>query len=295
MKYTSYLDEYLNYLSYMKVAEETQKNYIHNITRFFERCDIDVEELTKADVNKFFMNWLEEDGHKYSGLKLMKSSMCSFYRVVCDELGLTNNNPMVGVKLPSARRIDDDKKTKHHMAFSKQDVLALIHNAKNVRDRAVIAMLFQTGMRFVELSNITLEMYLNRDEEGCIHLTRTKGNKERNIYLSDTVVDYIEKYLPTRKNGSEWLFTSNTGVQLDRQSTSRMLKVTAKRAEFEEYKVKEISNHCMRASLASHLLNETDTPVMAVASTLGNSSDVCLRHYYNKSEIKTCNVMKNVI
>lgn len=132
-----------------------------------------------------------KDGHAYSTLEIMVRSLSSFYNIILDELQLVDMvNPMVGIKLPKRK-----EEQEHHMVLVKDEVMALIHNAKNIREKAMLMFMFNTGVRFCEISNVTLDMYLNRDSNNAIDLVITKGMKPRTVYLSENTCKVIDKYI----------------------------------------------------------------------------------------------------
>ena len=232
-----------------------------------------------------------KDGHAYSTLELMVRSLSSFYNVIIDELQLVDmENPTVGIKLP--RRKEEQE---HHIAISKDDIMAIIRHAKNVREKAMIMLYFTTGIRYCELSNITLEQYQNR-VEGKITLEVTKGSKERDIYISDSVASIIDEYINTIRKDGKWLFMSNQSTQIDGQSFSRTLKCLARRADLDDEIVTKISNHCLRSSFASYNINN-GTPVAVVAKAMGHKSgiSVVLNNYYHENKEDVKNMMLSMV
>lgn len=286
-----YIKSYTKYAEYIDLSVNSIHTYIENITKFFNAVNKNVEDIKKADVNMYLMKY--KDGHAYSTLEIMVRSLSSFYNIILDELQLIGMvNPMEGVKLPRKK-----EEQEHHIALDKEEVMALIHNAKNVREKAMLMFMFNTGVRFCEISNVTLEMYINRGENNAIDLVVTKGMKPRTIYLSDNTCKEIDKYIDTmRKDGCDYLFVSNYGTKMDKQCCSRTWKCLARRAGFDEDKIVKLSNHCFRASYATYCLNELEIPILNVASSMGHSKpDVTLQHYYKKSEKKIEGFMKEVV
>lgn len=287
----NYIDSYREYAEYIELSAKSIDTYIENVAKFFNAVDKNVEDIKKADVNMYLMKY--KDGHACSTLEIMVRSLSSFYNIILDELQLTDMvNPMVGIKLPKRR-----EEQEHHMVLVKDEVMALIHNAKNIREKAMLMFMFNTGVRFCEISNVTLDMYLNRDNNNAIDLVITKGMKPRTVYLSNNTCEVIDKYIADmRKDDCEYLFVSNQGTKMDKQSCSRTWKCLAKRAGFTDEKIAKLSNHCFRASYASYCLNDLEIPILAVASSMGHSKpDVTLEHYYKKDEKKMESFMKEIV
>lgn len=293
MKFNECVNEYKNYNDYMEIANSSTETYLSNCKRFFEVVDKDVEDVKKSDVNRYLMNFKET--HSYSSLELMVRSLSSFYKVMIDELELFDIvNPTNGIKLPKRK-----EEQEHHMALTKQQVEQLLRHCKNCREVAMIKLFVKSGIRFHELSNITLEQYLNRGEDNSIELVVTKGSHNRMIYLGDDVIEAIDKYINTlRKNdcGCDRLFVSNQGTPMDRCATSRTLKCIARRADFDEEFISKLSNHCLRSTFSSININN-GVPVPIVAKALGHKSgiSVVLNHYYKENQDDIKNIMCNTI
>lgn len=292
MKYENYIDDYKEYMEYIGKSEVTVETYLNNCKWFFNSIDKDVEDIKKSDINRFMMEYKKT--HSHSSLELIINSLSSFFKVVAEELELIEENPVKDIKLPK-RKVEQN----HHMALTKDEIMGIIRQCKNSREKAMIMLMFQTGVRFKEIANLTLEQYNNRDEDNGILLVETKGGKPRMIYLSNNVCKVIDEYISTIRKDGEWLFVSNTGKKMERKCMSNTLKVLAKRSGLSEEKVIKISNHCLRASYASYLLNETNTPISLVSASMGHSDistgSVLLKHYYNIDNNKVENIMTNII
>lgn len=291
MNLNDYIKSYTEYAEYIDLSANSIHTYIENVTKFFNTVNKNVEDIKKADVNMYLMKY--KDGHAYSTLEIMVRSLSSFYNIIINELQLVDmENPTVGIKLP--RRKEEQE---HHMVLKKDEIMDLIHCAKNIREKAMLMFMFNTGVRFVEIRNVTLDMYKNRDENNAINLVITKGMKPRTVYLSETTCEYIDEYIETmRKDGCEYLFVSNQGTQMDGQSCSRTWKCLARRAGFDEGKIAKLSNHCTRASYASYCLNDLNMPIVLVANSLGHSKpDITLEHYYKADSNKIESFMKEVV
>jgi integrase/recombinase XerD len=138
------------------------------------------------------------------------------------------------------------------------------------RDRAVIELLYGTGMRISELSNIDLDDI--ESDSGTVVVTG-KGNKQRLIPVGTYALEAIEKYvcgerleLVIKGSGSRKLFLNKRGKPLSRQSAWECVSQAAQRAD-----VTGVSPHTMRHSYATHLL-ERGADVRTVQELLGHAS-----------------------
>lgn len=123
----------------------------------------------------------------------------------------------------------------------------------HLRDRALLELLYATGMRVSEVSDLTLEQVnLEVGYLRCIG----KGNKERVIPLGKTALDAVRRYLRrlrpalARARSGSWMFLSRTGRKLDRTSLWRLVRKYAAAVGAPA----NVSPHSLRHSFATHLL-----------------------------------------
>jgi integrase/recombinase XerD len=138
------------------------------------------------------------------------------------------------------------------------------------RDRAIVELLYGTGMRISELSNIDLD---DIDSDSGTVVVTGKGSKQRLIPVGTYALEAIEKYvrgerleLVVKGAGSRKLFLNKRGKSLSRQSAWECVSQAAKRAD-----VTGVSPHTMRHSYATHLL-ERGADVRTVQELLGHAS-----------------------
>ena len=138
------------------------------------------------------------------------------------------------------------------------------------RDRAIVELLYGTGIRISELSNIDLD---DIDSDSGTVVVTGKGNKQRLIPVGTYALEAIEKYvrgerleLVAKGEGSRKLFLNKRGKSLSRQSAWECVSQAAKRAD-----VTSVSPHTMRHSYATHLL-ERGADVRTVQELLGHAS-----------------------
>lgn len=137
-----------------------------------------------------------------------------------------------------------------------------------MRDKAMLELLYATGLRVTEL----ISMQLNQIslQQGVIRVTG-KGNKERLVPIGEEASYWIGKYLKEGRihllrKESDILFPSSRGVQMTRQTFWHRIKYYAKKAEIGA----ELSPHTLRHAFATHLLNH-GADLRVVQMLLGHS------------------------
>lgn len=184
-------------------------------------------------------------------------------------------------------------KNREQSALTGEQVRAMVNAATNLRNKAIIMMLAQTGLRIHELLNITLEQYESRSNN--ILVIRGKGDKDRLIGLSDETIKLIDSYITNeRKNGCEYLFVGNQGNKMDGKNTSAMLKVAARKAGIENWEELHISNHTMRRTFAT-MMSEADVPIEVISKAMGHSNPaLTMQRYIKRTEKRAVDAMLGV-
>lgn len=184
-------------------------------------------------------------------------------------------------------------KNREQSALNGEQVRAMVNAATNERNKAIIMMLAQTGLRIHELANITLEQYESRSNN--VLVIRGKGDKDRLVGLADETIKLIDSYIANeRKDGCEYLFVGNRGNKMDGKNTSAMLKVCARKAGIENWEELHISNHTMRRTFAT-MMSEADVPIEVISKAMGHSSvAITANRYIKRTEQRAVNAMSIV-
>ncbi len=175
-----------------------------------------------------------------------------------------------------------------------------IHSEQGLRDRAIVELLFSSGLRVSELVNLNRDHVNTKRRE---FMVRGKGQKDRPIFISQSAADWVNKYLVQRQDNLPPLFlsysrnqtTNTTGDyrRLTPRSIQRLVTHYARLAGI----TKHVSPHTMRHSFATDLLmNGAD--LRSVQSMLGHSNisttqvythvtDEHLREVYEKFHSET--------
>jgi integrase/recombinase XerD len=137
--------------------------------------------------------------------------------------------------------------------LSEADVEALLaapatETPLGLRDRAMLEMLYATGLRVSEL--VGLKIFQVSLESGVVRVMG-KGSKERLVPLGEEAVQWISNYLKERKSDSDALFITSRGGGMTRQAFWHLIRRYGKRA----IPGKRLSPHVLRHAFATHLIN----------------------------------------
>jgi len=141
------------------------------------------------------------------------------------------------------------------------------------RDKAILELLFSTGLRVSEISNLKIDsINLKKDE----FTVRGKGDKPRVVFLSNQAKYWLAEYLKLRKDSNPYLFISHDRAAKNRKNEEKGLSPRSIQRLVEKYSkaagiTKKVTPHTMRHSYATDLLmNGAD--IRSVQSMLGHSS-----------------------
>lgn len=271
MSISNLITDFLEYLELERnVSQLTIKNYDHYLKRFLDFADdLDPKEIDLNLIRKYRL-YLSRKPLKRVTQNFFLIALRAFLRYLA-RINIQTLSPEkveLGDADPAPLKVLDDP----HL---KQLLLAPDTGRKNgLRDRAILETLFSTGLRVSELASLNRDaINLNRREFGIIG----KGGKERVVFLSDSAVNWLERYLTFRKDTFKPLFIRFQG-KVDPANNGESMRLTPRSIEriVEKY-VKELglpvkaTPHTLRHSFATDLLvNGAD--LKSVQEMLGHSN-----------------------
>ena len=185
-------------------------------------------------------------------------------------------NPAEGLKAPKI-----EKKAPGILTVDEVDLLLSQpkeNTAKGVRDRAMLELLYATGIRVSELIHLTL-----RDVNLKLgYLTCSQSERERVIPFGATAKTAVEAYMAWARaellgeNSSEWLFVNCSGKSMSRQGFWKILKGYAVSAGIQQ----DITPHTLRHSFAAHLV-QNGADLKSVQEMMGHSDISTTQIYMN--------------
>lgn len=262
--------EFLEYLEIEKNRSQlTIRNYDHYLSRFLDWAKIGRPEQITTDIVRRFRLYLnrfeDEKGKK------MKKVTQDYYIIALR--GFLKYMAKRDIETLSSEKVELGKAKERDVEFLELDeVERLIKSVKgdkleDLRDRAMIELLFSTGLRVSELANLNIENINLKSGEFSV---RGKGDKIRLVFLSNSAKIALNEYMMHRKDVSPALFVSlrnREASRLTQRSVERIVKKYAARAGI----VKKITPHTLRHSFATDLLRN-GADIRSVQAMLGHSS-----------------------
>ena len=199
-----------------------------------------------------YQAWLTDSGYKQTSRARMLSAIRRLFQYLHREKVRADDPSalLVSPKLP--QRLPKD--------LSEQQVDALLdapdpNDPLELRDKAMLELLYATGLRVTELVSLTMENVSLR--QGVVRVTG-KGGKERLVPMGESAVDWVETFLAEGRpvllqdNSSDVVFPSKRARQMTRQTFWHRLKYYAVLAGID---TETLSPHVLRHAFATHLLN----------------------------------------
>jgi integrase/recombinase XerD len=259
-----WVDQFLRYLRVEKgVAENTIRSYKHDLALYCEHLGvIEVLNAQGPDVSNF-LKFLYAHKLKPRSATRAFAAVRGLHRFLILERA-TLENPTANVERPRWW-----KPLPHVLSFDEVDQLLAIPDTattKGLRDRALLEVLYATGLRVSELVGLRLDG-VNIDV-GFVRCMG-KGSKERIVPLGESAISAVSAYLRVRqvRRATNYLFLSNRGDKLSRMGFWKILRAYGVRAGIN----KKLTPHVLRHSFATHLL-ERGADLRAVQTMLGHAS-----------------------
>jgi len=256
----SFLDSLYIEKGLSKNTVSSYKNDISSFLSWLNKKQINYQQVSGNNINEFISN-LFNSGLKSSSINRKISSIKHFY------LFLSKKKI---IKYSPADEIETPKQEKYlPISMSEDEVERLLSspNSNRIierRDKAMIEILYATGMRISELVNLKLtDVDFNRS----VLKVFGKGSKERLVPYGEKAAEALDIYLRDRKRSdSKNVFLSNRGSQITRGAFWQRIKIYIKRENLKS----SISPHTLRHAFATHLLNR-GADLRSVQILLGHS------------------------
>jgi integrase/recombinase XerD len=265
------LQTFIHYLSAEKgLAQNTLESYERDISQYLDFLRLNgidaPQDSKKIHMQKYLLE-MKNKGRASSTVSRSIVSIRSFYHYLIREQ-VMEHDPSLQLEAPKL-----DKRLPQVLTV--EEVVKLLEapvpsSASGVRDKAMLEMLYATGIRVTEL--ISLDIDSVNTEMGFVRCTG-KASRERVIPLGKTAVRWLDEYIRFMRQSllkqtkeENALFINHLGTRLTRQGFWKIIKKYAREAHIE----KEITPHTLRHSFATHLL-DNGADLRSVQEMLGHA------------------------
>ena len=285
------IQAFLDYLSIERgLSQNTISAYGRDMSQFVvfakENGVLSVEAITDSLLHKF-LDGLREAAMSPNSISRKLCAIRTFCKFACREGYIkkdftSTSDGMKGVKkLPHVLTVDEVASI-----LAQPDA----QEPAGARDKAMLEMLYATGLRVTELISLRLS-----DVNAGVGFVRCfgKGSKERIIPMGKVAIEYVNRYLLNgrpkfaRSGSSEYLFLTNRGQRMSRVGFWKLIKKYGAKAGI----TKHITPHTLRHSFATHLL-EGGADLRSIQEMLGHADIATTQIYTHVSREQLKEVYK---
>ena len=249
------IDDFLQFLETDKgCSENTTSAYRNDLTQFFEFIEQEVSDWHEVDKIKLvsYVRLLRSRDYASSTVARKVAAVKSFFHFLLDQDVLeddptaTLDSPKVKKRLPKILPPEDIESLLNQPGPSR--------DAKSLRDKAFLELLYASGMRVSEL--VSLDVTDIEMEDRVVHCSG-KANKQRTLPISERAIPHLQTYLDRGrpsllKDPAEGaLFLNHRGQRLTRQGLWLIIKGYVESAGLDG----AVTPHTLRHSFATHLIN----------------------------------------
>lgn len=275
MKFESNIDEFndkaLEFKTYLlidkKYSNETIDSYMNDLYKYYQyikQKNLNISNIKRKDIMGY-TKYLRQKQLSTNSINHNISVLRTFYKfLVISNRFVTD--PIEYLEVPRLRKTLP-KVLSYDEVKSLLDIDLL--NKYSYRNKAMLELMYATGLRVSELVNLKLN---DIDLEMDLLRTIGKGSKERIIPIGDYAIYFVKIYIneyrsQLLKENTDYVFLNNHGKKLSRQSFYKLVKELAIKKNIKT----EFSPHTLRHSFATHLLDR-GADIVSIKEMLGHSS-----------------------
>ncbi len=275
----TYVDEYTSFMANVRhKSENTVESYGRDIKQYITYLNntgiTDLTSATKTTVLSYLLA-LQKQGRAASTVSRTLASLRSFY-IFMIQRGNAKTDPTSNLEAPHV-----EKKPPQIMTSAEVELLLeqpVCTDNKGIRDKAMLELLYATGIRVSELINLNVnDVNLQMSFIRC-----NTGRRERIVPMGNKAYEALTAYMANVRNvmikspEEEALFVNCSGVRLSRQGFWKIIKHYQSSAGIE----KDITPHTLRHSFAAHLL-ENGADLRAIQAMMGHADISSTQVYSN--------------
>lgn len=252
-------------------SERTREAYGRDLAMFARFLGEPIKDATRKDINRYTLHLLTERSYRVVTVRRNLAALRTFFNYLRRE-EIRDGNPAEDVELPKA----EQRKPKVLRVGEVQNMLSVRGNRTHaMRDRAIMELLYGSGIRRAELAGLTLD---DVDFPERTAIVNGKGNKRRMVPLTEASVIAMQTYLHIRPaTDDRAFFLSNRKGKLGLRQVWKIVHDVAADAG-----VPRASTHAMRHSFATHFI-EANGDLSSLQRLLGHANVSTTQIYVDQS------------
>lgn len=283
MKGSNLQDLKQRFLEYVEIEKgrslSTVRNYDQYLSRFFEAAKVKKAEDIDDEVVRNFRLWLNRQAARpeQGRVETLKKRTQNYYLIALRSF--LKYLAKQGVKSLPPDRIELAKVSERSLdLITPEDLERLLKAPEdNLRDRAILELLFSTGLRVSELCSLPSDINLKVDELSV----RGKGEKVRVVFISDDAKAIVKRYMDKAPNLGAYLFN------LTPRAIQRIVRFYATKAGIS----KKVTPHVLRHTFATDLLRN-GADLRSVQMLLGHANISTTQIYTHITDAELKNIHK---
>ena len=280
----TFILDYIDYLKYEKnLSPRTIENYKYSLIvfeKYMLNKNINLFDVTQYDIMDFLTNYFKDKG--VSSKTNSITSINNFYIYLVKDKRI-DINPCENIDRPKMK-----KRLPDVLTVNEVDKLLDIplHTKEDYRDKAILEVLYATGIRISELTNLKMQ---DVDFTNKVVRVFGKGSKERIVPINKYALKYLGMYLDIRGSFlkgklTDYIFLNSKGEAISRESFGLELNKIVKKQGLN----KRVTPHMLRHSFATHMLNQ-GADLRSIQELLGHSDISTTTIYTHVSNEKVKN------
>ncbi len=252
-------------------SKRTIEAYLYYNKKFLDFIKKEPKDVSEDDAKRYISYLMTELKYSPKSVNLALSAVKFFYSQILQ------NRAFNEVKAPKSEK-------KLPTVLTKEEIKKLLDSIENQKHKLLIKFMYSAGLRVSECVNLKIDDLDLNEKMGKIR--HGKGNKERYIILSESLLKDLNNYLNKKKDNSPYIFSVNSRPITVRQA-QMVVKEAAKKAGIK----KRVFCHALRSSFATHLL-EAGTDIRIIQELLGHS-DLSTTQIYTKVSMQQLKKVKS--
>lgn len=280
----TFILDYIDYLKYEKnLSPRTIEKYKYSLIvfeKYMLNKNINLFDVTQYDIMDFLTNYFKDKG--VSSKTNSITSINNFYIYLVKDKRI-DINPCENIDRPKMK-----KRLPDVLTVNEVDKLLDIplHTKEDYRDKAILEILYATGIRISELTNLKMQ---DVDFTNKVVRVFGKGSKERIVPINKYALKYLGMYLDIRGSFlkgklTDYMFLNSKGEAISRESFGLELNKIVKKQGLN----KRVTPHMLRHSFATHMLNQ-GADLRSIQELLGHSDISTTTIYTHVSNEKVKN------
>ena len=276
-----YVNDFLKYLQYEKhFSNYTVSNYQIDLEEFKTFINTEDPNDIKLESIRKYLKFLVDNKYSNRSISRKVSSLKSYFKYLDSEKLIKDNpaalisNPKIEKSLPNYLNYEDTDKLLNIPDLTSKD---------GKRDALILEMLYSSGVRVSELTNIKL---IDIDFQDKKIIILGKGNKQRYVYFGTKCEELLNLYL--KDHEGEYLLTNKHHQKLSERTVRKIVDDCAHKAHLTVH----VTPHTLRHTYATHMLNE-GADLKSVSDLLGHENLSTTQIYTHVSNERLRNVYLN--